>query len=166
MAPELDGRTLWLEGRVEGLPDNSGVSVRFVLAEVSSPRAKVPATLRLSWFGGPPVEGGERWRLAVKLKRPHGMVNGAGFDYEAWLTAQRIGATGSVKDGQRLETSSGPSAWREAWRQRLLAVDAHGRSGALAALVLGDASGLTTADRQILQDTGTLHLMVISGSHI
>lgn len=166
LAPELDGRTLWLEGRVEGLPDNSGASVRFVLAEVSSPRAKVPATLRLSWFGGPPVEGGERWRLAVKLKRPHGMVNGAGFDYEAWLTAQRIGATGSVKDGQRLETSSGPSAWREAWRQRLLAVDAHGRSGALAALVLGDASGLTTADWQILQDTGTLHLMVISGSHI
>lgn len=166
LAPELDGRTLWLEGRVEGLPDNSGASVRFVLAEVSSPRATVPATLRLSWFGGPPVEGGERWRLAVKLKRPHGMVNGAGFDYEAWLTAQRIGATGSVKEGQRLETSSGPSAWREAWRQRLLAVDAHGRSGALAALVLGDASGLTTADWQILQDTGTLHLMVISGSHI
>lgn len=166
LAPELDGRTLWLEGRVEGLPDRSGPSVRFVLSEVTSARAKVPATLRLSWFGGPPVEGGERWRLAVKLKRPHGMANGAGFDYEAWLTAQRIGATGSVKDGQRLETSSGPRAWREAWRKRLLAVDAHGRAGALAALVLGDASGLTTADWQVLQDTGTLHLMVISGSHI
>lgn len=166
LAPELDGRTLWLEGRVEGLPDRSGSSVRFMLSDVSSPRAKVPATLRLSWFGGPPVEGGERWRLAVKLKRPHGMANGAGFDYEAWLTAQRIGATGSVKDGQRLEVSSGPRAWREAWRQRLLAVDAHGRSGALAALVLGDASGLSTADWQVLQDTGTLHLMVISGSHI
>ncbi|WP_184587020.1 DNA internalization-related competence protein ComEC/Rec2 [Pseudomonas nitroreducens] len=166
LAAELDGRTLWLEGRVEGLPDRSGPSVRFMLTDVSSPRAKVPATLRLSWFGGPPVEGGERWRLAVKLKRPHGMANGAGFDYEAWLTAQRIGATGSVKDGQRLETASGPSAWREAWRKRLLAVDANGRSGALAALVLGDASGLTTADWQVLQDTGTLHLMVISGSHI
>ncbi|WP_152228205.1 DNA internalization-related competence protein ComEC/Rec2 [Pseudomonas sp. SCB32] len=166
LARDLDGRTLWLEGRVEGLPDRSGASVRFMLSEVSSPRAQVPGTLRLSWFDGPPVEGGERWRLAVKLKRPHGMVNGAGFDYEAWLTAQRIGATGSVKDGQRLETASGPPAWREAWRQRLLAVDANGRSGALAALVLGDASGLTTADWQVLQDTGTLHLMVISGSHI
>lgn len=166
LAPELDGRTLWLEGRVEGLPDRSGPSVRFLLVDVSSPRAPVPETLRLSWFGGPPVVGGERWRLAVKLKRPHGMANGAGFDYEAWLTAQRIGATGSVKDGQRLEVSSGPRAWREAWRQRLLAVDAQGRSGALAALVLGDASGLTTTDWQVLQDTGTLHLMVISGSHI
>ncbi|QRY82504.1 DNA internalization-related competence protein ComEC/Rec2 [Pseudomonas sp. PDNC002] len=166
LARELDGRTLWLEGRVEGLPDRTGPSVRFMLTDVTSPRLRVPATLRVSWFGGPPVEGGERWRLAVKLKRPHGMVNGAGFDYEAWLTAQRIGATGSVKDGQRLQSASGPNAWREAWRQRLLAVDAHGRSGALAALVLGDASGLTPADWQVLQDTGTLHLMVISGSHI
>lgn len=166
LARELDGRTLWLEGRVEGLPDRSGPSVRFLLSDVSSPRAQVPGTLRLSWYGGPPVQGGERWRLAVKLKRPHGMANGAGFDYEAWLTAQRIGATGSVKDGQRLEVASGLSAWREVWRQRLLAVDAHGRSGALAALVLGDASGLTAADWRVLQDTGTLHLMVISGSHI
>lgn len=42
LAPMLDGRTLWLEGRVEGLPDRSGPSVRFVLGDVSSPRAKVP----------------------------------------------------------------------------------------------------------------------------
>lgn len=166
LAPGLDGRTLWLEGRVEGLPDRSGPSVRFVLADVSSPRAQLPQRLRLSWFGGPPVQGGERWRLAVKLKYPHGMANGAGFDYEAWLASQRIGATGSVKVGERLEAAAGPAAWRETWRQRLLAVDANGRSGALAALVLGDASGLDSTDWQVLQDTGTLHLMVISGSHV
>lgn len=166
LATDLDGRTLWLEGQVEGLPDRVGPSVRFVLTDVSSSRATLPQRLRLSWFGGPEVRGGERWRLAVKLKRPHGMANDAGFDYEAWLTAQRIGATGSVKAGERTEPASGPAAWREAWRQRLLAADAQGRSGALAALVLGDASGLSGADWQVLQDTGTLHLMVISGSHI
>lgn len=166
LARDLDGRTLWLEGRVEGLPDRSGPSVRFMLADVTSPRAHLPNRLRLSWFGGPPVEGGERWRLAVKLKSPHGMANEAGFDYEAWLTAQRVGATGSVKAGERIAAASGPAAWREVWRQRLLSVDAHGRSGALAALVLGDASGLDSTDWQVLQDTGTLHLMVISGSHV
>lgn len=162
----LDGRTLWLEGTVEGLPDRSGPSVRFILANVSSPRMKLPQRMRLSWFAGPPVTGGERWRLAVKLKLPHGMANEAGFDYEAWLTAQRIGATGSVKAGERLAAASGPAGWREAWRQRLLSVDADGRSGALVALVLGDASGLSSVDWQVLQDTGTLHLMVISGSHV
>ncbi|MBO3277123.1 DNA internalization-related competence protein ComEC/Rec2 [Pseudomonas schmalbachii] len=166
LSKDLDGGTLWLEGRVSSLPDISADGVRFDLEDIGGARAPLPRHLRLSWYGGPQVQGGERWRLAVKLKRAHGLVNEFGFDYEAWLTARRIGATGSVKDGKRLQPASGTAAWREAWRQRLLAVDANGRSAALAALVLGDASGLTKQDWQILQDTGTLHLMVISGSHI
>src|SRR5690606_756149 len=36
----------------------------------------------------------------------------------------------------------------------------------LVALVLGDGSGLSSADWRVLQDTGTVHLMVISGQHI
>ncbi|KPW28707.1 DNA internalization-related competence protein ComEC/Rec2, partial [Pseudomonas amygdali] len=44
-----------------------------------------------------------------------------------------------------------------------MAVDAQGREGGLAALVLGDGSGLSSTDWQVLQDTGTVHLLVISG---
>src|SRR5690606_1462457 len=36
----------------------------------------------------------------------------------------------------------------------------------LAALVLGDDSGLSRADWRVLQDTGTVHLLVISGQHV
>jgi competence protein ComEC len=50
--------------------------------------------------------------------------------------AQRIGATGTVKDGQLL--SEARWAWRDGIRQRLQVVDAQGRTGVLAALVLGD----------------------------
>jgi len=80
------------------------------------------------------------------------------------LLAQRIGATGTVKEGERLAPAQW--AWRDAIRQRLLAVDAQGRSGALTALVLGDGAGLSREDWQVLQDTGTVHLLVISGQHI
>src|SRR5690606_20176703 len=111
-------------------------------------------------------KAGERWRLAVKLKRGRGLVNPQAFDYEAWLLAQRIGATGTVKQGERLAEARGPAAWRDALRLRLLAVDAFGRAGGLAALVLGDDSGLSTDDWRLLQDTGTVHLMVISGQHV
>ncbi|MCY1270650.1 DNA internalization-related competence protein ComEC/Rec2 [compost metagenome] len=166
LSKSLDGSTLWLEGRVAGLPDVSPDGVRFELEDIGGARVPLPRRMRLSWHGGPRVQGGERWRLAVRLKRARGLVNQFGFDYEAWLTARRIGATGSVKVGERLQAASGPAAWRESWRQRLLAVDANGRSAALAALVLGDGSGLGRRDWQILQDTGTMHLMVISGSHI
>jgi competence protein ComEC len=160
----LDGETRWVEGRVVGLPQNSDGVVRFELADALSRHEKLPPLMRLAWYGGPPVNSGERWRLAVKLKRAGGLLNPDAFDYEAWLLAQRIGATGTIKDGQRL--SEARWAWRDSIRQRLLSVDAQGRNGALAALVLGDGSGLSREDWQILQDTGTVHLLVISGQHI
>lgn len=166
LAPALDGRTLWLEGRVSGLPERADGVLRFVLEAPHSRRAQLPQRLRLAWYGGPELRAGEHWRLAVRLKRPHGGVNPQAFDYEAWLLAQRIGATGSVKQGERLTPAEGPGSWRDSLRLRLLQVPAQGRAGLLAALVLGDGSGLGEADWQLLQDTGTVHLMVISGQHI
>lgn len=166
LAPPLDGRTLWLEGRVVGLPEVADGVVRFQFEEAHSRRAELPKRMRLAWYGGPPVQGGERWRLAVNLKRPHGLVNPQSFDYEAWLLAQRIGATGTIKSGQRLSSATGFGSWRDSLRQHLLAVPAFGREGAIAALVLGDGSGLSTSDWRLLQHTGTVHLMVISGQHI
>ncbi|MHC8306851.1 DNA internalization-related competence protein ComEC/Rec2 [Pseudomonas sp. PB3P13] len=160
----LDGETRWVEGRVIGLPQISEGVVRFELADARSRHSQVPQRMRIAWYDGPPVNSGERWRLAVKLKRPAGLLNPHSFDYDAWLLAQRIGATGTVKDGQRL--SEARWAWRDGIRQRLQAVDAQGRNGALAALVLGDGGGLAREDWQILQDTGTVHLLVISGQHV
>ncbi|KMT53671.1 competence protein ComEC [Pseudomonas fildesensis] len=164
LRPALDGQTRWVEGRVVGLPQQTATGVRFELADSRSRNARLPKRIRLSWHGGPPVRSGERWRLAVTFKRPSGLLNFHGFDHEAWLLAQRIGATGSVKDGDRLTPAR--NAWRDTVRQRLLAVDARGREAGLAALVLGDGSGLAAEDWRVLQDTGTVHLLVISGQHI
>lgn len=166
LAHALDARTLWLQGQVVGLPEVSEGVVRFQLQRPVSRRAVLPERLRLSWYGGPVLQAGQTWRLAVRLKRPHGLVNPQAFDYEAWLLAQRVGASGTVKAGELIYPASGTGAWRDRLRQHLLATPAHGRAGALAALVLGDGSGLSTADWRVLQDTGTVHLMVISGQHI
>ncbi|WP_160107856.1 DNA internalization-related competence protein ComEC/Rec2 [Pseudomonas izuensis] len=160
----LDGETRWIEGRVTGLPQHGEAVVRFELADARSRHGTVPRLMRLAWYDGPPVNSGERWRLAVKLKRPAGLLNPHAFDHEAWLLARRIGATGTVKDGERL--SEARWAWRDGIRQKLQTVDAQGRTGALTALVLGDGAGLSREDWQVLQDTGTVHLLVISGQHI
>ena len=164
LALNLDGETRWVEGRVTGLPQQTEGVVRFELTDSQSRRTRLPRHLRLAWYGGPPVNSGEHWRLAVKLKRPVGLLNPHAFDYDAWLLARHIGATGTVKDGQRLMEAQW--AWRDGIRQRLQAVDAQGRTGALTALVLGDGAGLSREDWQVLQDTGTVHLLVISGQHI
>ncbi|WP_226456360.1 DNA internalization-related competence protein ComEC/Rec2 [Pseudomonas sp. AF03-9] len=164
LRPALDGQTRWLEGRVVGLPQQTGSGVRFELADSRSRNARLPKRIQVSWHAGPAVHSGERWRVAVTLKRPAGLLNFHGFDREAWLLAHRIGATGSVKDGMRL--SPARNAWRDSVRQRLSSVDAQGREAGLAALVLGDGSALAPQDWQVLQATGTVHLLVISGQHI
>ncbi|MGA9700307.1 DNA internalization-related competence protein ComEC/Rec2 [Pseudomonas sp.] len=164
LTPALEGQTRWVEGWVTGLPQRTGEGIRFELTDSRSRTARLPKRIRVSWRGGPEVRSGERWRLAITLKRPTGLLNFHGFDQEAWLLARRIGATGSVKDGQRLAPAR--DAWRDSVRQRLLAVDGQGREAGLAALVLGDGSGLAAEDWQVLQDTGTVHLLVISGQHI
>ncbi|WXL27383.1 DNA internalization-related competence protein ComEC/Rec2 [Ectopseudomonas mendocina] len=163
---ELDGRTLWLEGTVAGLPEVSREVVRFELRDATSRRYVLPRKMRLSWYDGPQLRGGEVWRMAVRLKRPRGLVNPQSFDYEAWLLGQRIGAGGTVKSGYRLREAGGLSSWRDRLRQQLLAASAAGQAGALSALVLGDGSGLSSADWLVFQNTGTVHLMVISGQHI
>lgn len=160
----LDGRTLWLEGQVVGLPTRGERGVRFELAQPQSRRAELPQRLQLSWFEGPELRAGERWRLAVSLRRPSGLLNPHGPDREAALLARRIGATGTVKHGERLGEAA--ISWRDGIRQRLLASDAYGREAVIAALVLGDGGGLSRQDWTTLQATGTVHLMVISGQHI
>lgn len=164
LSPLLDGQTLWLQGQVVGLPTVTAEGVRFELRGATSRRGPLPERMRLSWRGAPPLRSGEQWRLAVHLKRPDGVVNPAGFDSQAWLLSRRIGATGSIKAGERLQPAR--DALRDPLRQRLLAVDAQGREGGLIALVLGDGSGVSRQDWATLQATGTVHLLVISGQHI
>ena len=166
LLPELDGETRWLQGRVAGLPEQEAGVWRFELVELTAERAQLPARLRLSWTGGSELHAGEQWRLAVKLQRPHGLVNPAGFDREAWLAARHIGATGTVKTGQKLAGGQGLDAWRDALRQRLQQEYSGPAAGVLAALVLGDGSGLDDQQWQLLQQTGTVHLLVISGQHV
>lgn len=171
LAQERDGSTLWLEGRVSSLPvrlqaDGYDV-VRFELAEAFSRRTQLPDKILLSWRNGPDVKAGERWRLAVSLKRLDALLNPHGFDYSRWLMARRVGATGTVKAGQRIAAGEGLAAQREGLRQRLLnLLPEHATAGGLVALALGDASGLSPEQWQLLQDTGTVHLFVISGQHI
>ncbi len=172
LAPELDGRVIWLQGRVTGLPqwqtDGAGQRhVRFELEDAVSRRGLLPPRIRVSWRNPPVIQSGEHWRLAVFLRQPDGLLNPHGFDYVQWLTARRIGATGSVKAGEKLEEGTGFAAWREQVRSQLLqAMAGHPASGGVLALTVGDGSSVSRQQWQTLQDSGTVHLFVISGQHV
>ena len=162
--PALDGKALWIEGVVVGLPEQSENVTRFQITNTKNQEVMLPKLIRLSWYKDEPISTGEQWRLKIKIKYPRGTVNPGVFDYEAWLTSKHIGATGTVREGQRLQAST-YNDWRYKLREKIQQTAPQQAAGIIA-LVLGDGSGLSSDEWQVLQNTGTVHLMVISGQHI
>lgn len=175
---EFARKDLVVEGRIHDLPDADLRRSRFLLQVEQLRDAERPldfsGLIRLSWYRDvPPLRAGQRWRLHVRLKPAHGFANPGGFDFERWLFAQGIGATGSVRLGERaVLLDEGPGGqWlarlRQGLRERLRSALA-GAPGVdlVVALVLGDRSGLTPERWGVLRRTGTGHLIAISGLHI
>ena len=175
---QLEGQTLQIEGVVRGLPATGADRTRFEMQAIRvvppDPRLRLPGRIRLGWYhtAARPAPG-ERWRLTVRLKRPHGFMNPGGFDYEGWLYRQRIGATGYVRNGEanRRIGSAPPVFSLQRLRLRLREIIDRQpleprTAGLLKALIIGDRSGLDRAGQQLFRDTGSSHLVAISGLHI
>lgn len=110
---------------------------------------------------------GEVWQFRVKLKRPHSSLNPGGFDYERYLFQQGVQANGYFfKSSPHLIETAAPSL-----RQRLAqhfdrTLPNQDFAGIYRALTIGDKQQMTDQQWQVLQTTGTIHLMAISGLHI
>ena len=183
LPPEWESRDIVVTGVVAGLPQPYDRSVRFEfdVEQVLTPEARVPARIVLSWWGRgardggpvqlPEIHAGERWQLTVRLKRPHGLANPHGFDYEAWLLERGIRATGYVRpktQARRLDAAASGFAYRlEALRERLRGrirdtlADAPA-AGVIVALAMGDQRAIPTVQWQTFARTGVNHLMSIS----
>lgn len=171
--PQLQGVDLSVEGVVASLPESDARSVRFNF-DVTHSASRLPAHLRLNWYyPRQAVKAGERWRFTLRLKRPHGSLNPGGFDYERWLLLQDIGATGSVHNpsqAQRLGDAGHAYTvlrWRQRLAERLAALLPESENlGLIKALTLGDGEAISQQQWEVFRQTGIVHLMVISGSHI
>jgi competence protein ComEC len=180
----LEGDALQIVGVVDDLPQVTaqGVQFAFAVERVVTQGAQVPSRLSLAWFASredagpaPLVHAGERWKLAVRLRRPHGYVNGAGFDLEAWLLEHELRATGYVRSDpapERLEAFAGRfndyvQRSREKVRERIVAAlpDA-AYAGVLTALAIGDQRAIPETQWQTFNRTGVSHLISISGLHV
>src|SRR5260221_10200564 len=185
LAPELEGRDLAVVGVVSSLPALGERSQRFEFEVESAAGERLPKKLLLSWYAGgwgeeapggtvASVHPGERWLLTVRLRRPHGLVNPHGFDYEAWLLERGIGATGYVRNKEEIKRLSQRNNFfdrielaREAVRDRFLAVLGPTPSaGVLAALAVGDQRAISAEEWRLFSRTGVTHLMSISGLHV
>ncbi|MBM4196195.1 MAG: DNA internalization-related competence protein ComEC/Rec2 [Gammaproteobacteria bacterium] len=160
-------------GVICDFPRGDAEALRFVL-QLDDSLSTFPSRLHLSWYDdAPELVPGERWRLRVRLKPPHGAANPAGFDFERWLYAGRIGATGYVREdslNQRVGAALGRCAVGRL-RARIAAaietvLDGHRAAGHVLGIVVGATHAIDERDWELLRDTGTTHLLAISGLNI
>ncbi|WP_189515348.1 DNA internalization-related competence protein ComEC/Rec2 [Kushneria pakistanensis] len=173
-APLTDGlarQDVALTGRIVSLEQLEGrarlnLAVTRCHGPTELPRCDDLKNVRLDWYRPPALEKGDRWQLTARLKPPHGFLNPHRFDYGAWLLNKGFGATGYVRgeeDAVRLEPGSGP-AFTERWLASRVHNDFTRRW--LQALTLGDGGALESSQWNLLRETGTTHLAVISGLHV
>lgn len=180
---EWEGRDIVVTGSIKGLPsrDEKGARFLFEVESADAPIVAFPRVIQLSWIAQqaapppPPLEPGERWRLTVRLKRPHGNANFGVRDAEANLLARNVRATGYVSAPVLASRLPGAAhgigvtvdRWRAALRARIDVVlaDAPHR-GIVVALAIGAQDEVSAADWLLMRGTGTSHLVAISGLHI
>jgi competence protein ComEC len=172
----LEGEDIVVSGTVRGLPRVQDDSTRFDLvvgsAEHGGRPAPVSGLLRLSWYeNAPTLLACERWQLHVRLKRPRGLIDPGGFDFERYALGEGITATGSVREDAANRVSGEAAFCVDRLRARISQgiVDAIGpgaTSNVLRALAFGDQQAMDEHEWNIARATGIPHLIAISGLHI
>ncbi|MEK9711052.1 MAG: ComEC/Rec2 family competence protein, partial [Thalassolituus sp.] len=120
---------------------------------------------RLSWYEPPAgLQTGSCIEGEARLRSPRNFANGLSFDYEANLIYRRIDAIGYLQSAHvtndLLQTQPEPKPKAEVSSNNR-ATDAWVRG-----LVFGDKSAFSSDQWQLVRDTGTLHLLVVSGLHV
>jgi len=127
-----------------------------------------PFTVRLSWKNAKfTTKQGNTIRVKVKLKPAHGLANIGAFNYQLWLRAKNIVATGYVINSDDNKRLNNRLSFRQQQLDKITQIlPQHALSPLLIALALGERSTISSSQWQILTATGTQHLIAISGLHL
>ncbi len=205
LPPPLESVALLIDAKIVGLPRLAHQQSRVwliperLLEVAGSPEQQIMAEqllgkkIQVGRFLSPDsgsirLAPGQRWRVWVKLRRPRGLVNPGGFDYQASLLRKGLYATGYVYGSYapQLLNESCVSLRVDCLRwqisQKILTtmaakpppqefpshqpLSASLAAAALVALAVGDTQWLSMDQWEWLKQTGTIHLLAISGLHI
>ncbi|MBI4224493.1 MAG: ComEC/Rec2 family competence protein [Deltaproteobacteria bacterium] len=116
---------------------------------------------------------GERIRFRASFRPPSEFKNPGSFRARRYYLSTGIDALGSISDPRWVVALQGPDrgpSWLETLRHRLrrqiLKADEGDRSGLLLALLLGQRQNLSVTAVEAFRQTGTAHVLAISGLHV
>lgn len=175
---QWENKNIKVIGKIVEIPQQNDKSLRFLMQveqalEADSDKPIVwKGRIKLSWYKHFPKQmtAGSRWQLVIRAKRPSGFINEYGFDYEKWMFSQRIVATGYVRkspNNQQLTTLFSVDQPRQQLAQAIeQALPNSPYLGLVQGLALAQRQHISDAQWETLRETGTSHLLAISGLHI
>jgi competence protein ComEC len=187
------GKTITVKGVIANIPKTLSQKTKneeiiknvsrfnFIVEEVNQQKLKKNIKIRLRWdhkslelsslTKKKAIKQGQQWQLNVRIKPAHGFANVGGFSYQTWLRQKELHATGYVKNTLKNKLIQTQPSYRQ---QLYLQLNELINSLALKsemdhfifALTFGERGKITPEQWQVLQATGTQHLMAISGLHL
>ncbi len=168
-----NNKRLEVLGEVINIPRTSSISTNFLFSPVSIKQyqGNLPEKIKVNWRNAPQnLRPGQLWSLLLKVKQPHGYQNPGGFDYERWMFVKGIHATAYVVKSElnRLQANNvSLNAFRFDLKQHIMAsCNNCQHAGLIEALAIGYRGDLSILTRNLLNKTGTAHLIAVSGLHI
>lgn len=169
-----ENRPVLIRGLITSLPvkKNNSTSINFRVLEMDGKPSHF--NVHLNCFECPySFQVGNSWQLVARLKRPHALMNPGSFDVEKYYFQNHLIALGNILPDNRNQFLV--SHWyhypiqriREFLQQKIL--NQCGKNefcGILLALTLGITTSISTSQWQVFRNTGTNHLVAISGLHI
>lgn len=169
----IPDHTITVIGKVIELPVIKSDKQKFSLKVIKMDKEFHLKKLLVNWYNSDELlKSGQIWQFDLKLKPIHGYRNPGSFDYSKWLFRQGYDATGTVKKATLLQHQSDDinskiNNLRAEFSAFIQTSFSSGRVQSLIkALTIGDKSQISYEDSQLFQDTGTAHLIAISGLHI
>ncbi|MCV6639239.1 DNA internalization-related competence protein ComEC/Rec2 [Candidatus Albibeggiatoa sp. nov. NOAA] len=177
---EIEGQKITIQGRIVSIPTQNKFNTQFDLHAshfvYQDQFYPFHSKVRLKWYVKDnqilSVAPDQLWQFTVKLKRPHGTVNFTGFDYAKYLFSQRIIAIGNINRTEKpiwLDSSRDyhPQTIRYQLIQHIknLVIDLP-NAGIILAMGLGERSLISSQQWNLFRQTGTSHLVAISGLHV
>lgn len=124
-----------------------------------------PVGVFVIWQNGlKPFCAGQQWRFKLRMRPTHSLLNQGGFDSQRWAIANRQPLSGKIISAEPIDNSCN-------LRQKIVTmiqqqISTYDHRAILLAFAFGERALLNQQNWQQLRQTGTAHLMAISGMHI
>ena len=176
LSESLQNKDISISGRVVELNIQNKQYSQFIyevqmIMSFENFKINIPHRIKLSWYYPPElIHIGQSCHFTVRLKKHWRFANPGSFDSEKSMFLRGTGGRGYVKNGQCLTSDTSKvdsNSLRDGWLEKFSEYASKFESYRLmSALSFGYRENIDNHDWQVLRNTGTSHLLAISGLHI